>query len=107
MKRKPIFPMSTGELEALSTKQLLTRLRRLHRCEASSVLSDRGARYHDPPGSIEFKNTADWTAAYHQLKEILARREHVLKGAQLVELRHQKARKGRSLERRMGKRQHW
>lgn len=107
MKRKPIFPMTTGELEALATKQLLTRLKRLHRCEASSVLSDREARHPDPPESIEFKDTAEWTAAYHQLKEILARREHVLKGAELVELRHQKARKGKSLERRTGKRQHW
>ena len=41
MRRKPIPPMSLEELEKLSTKQLLARLRHLHECEESALLSDR------------------------------------------------------------------
>lgn len=63
------------ELEALSTKQLLGRLKQLHQCEESLALSDRD----DPgdPGRIEFKQSPEWIAAFHDVKQVLSRREHV------------------------------
>jgi len=73
MKRKPIFPMPLIELEALSTKQLLGRLRRLHECEESLALSDRDIA--DDSGCIEFKQSPEWTTAFQEVKEVLSRRE--------------------------------
>jgi hypothetical protein len=82
MKRERILPMSDPELEALSTKQLLARLRRLHQCEESLTLSDR--EHSDASGCIEFKQSAEWIAAHKQLRQVLSRREHVPKGDELV-----------------------
>ena len=77
MRRKPIFPLSLIELEALSTKQLLARLRRLHECEESLAHSDRDAA--DDSGGVEFKQTAEWVSAFREVKQVLSRREHVAK----------------------------
>lgn len=77
MKRKKIFPRTVAELEALPTKQLLARLKGLHQYEQSFALSDRDNNDYDTSGSIEFKETAEWTAAYDHLKRVLARREHI------------------------------
>jgi hypothetical protein len=77
MKRKKIFPLTVAELEALPTKQLLARLTRLHQCEQSLALSDQDSNDYDTSGSIEFKESAEWTTAYDQLKRVLARREHI------------------------------
>lgn len=77
MKRRPIFPKTLIELEALSTKQLLGRLRQLHLCEESLAQSDR-----DTPaeaGCIEFKQSPEWLSAFHDVKQVLSRREHVPK----------------------------
>ena len=75
MKRKPIFPLSTRELEALPTKQLLARLKRLHQCEQSLALSDRDIA--DDSGAIEFKESPEWILAFESLKQVLSGREHV------------------------------
>ena len=93
--------MSEAELEALSTRQLLARLRLLHQCEESLVLSDRDS--NDDSGCIEFKQTPEWTAAHAQLKQTLSRREHVPKGEDLDRRRTAKAHAGRGLERRAGR----
>ncbi len=77
MKRKPIFAIPLIELEVLSTKQLLARLRRLHECEESLVLSDRDVA--DDSGCIEFKQSQEWIAAFKDVKQVLSRREHVPK----------------------------
>ena len=77
MKRKPIFPMPLIELEGLSTKQLLGRLRRLHQCEESLALSDRDVA--DDSGCIEFKQSQEWIVAFQNVKQVLSRREHVPK----------------------------
>jgi len=77
MKRKPIFAIPLIELEALSTKQLLARLRRLHECEESLALSDRDVA--DDLGGIEFKQSQEWIAAFQDVKQVLSRREHVPK----------------------------
>ena len=103
MRRKPIPPMSLKELEKLSTKQLLARLRHLHECEESALLSD-----HDDvsytSNAMQFKNTPEWKAAYEQVKGALSLREHVPKGAELVKERHRRALLNRTTERRTGRR---
>ena len=99
MRRKLFTPMSLEELEKLSTKQLLARLRRLHQCEESASLSDR----HDEGSAsdaILFKDTSEWNAAYGRVKGELSRREHVPKGAELVKKRHRRALLNRTIERR-------
>jgi hypothetical protein len=77
MKRKPIFPKSLAELEALSTQQLLGRLKQLHQCEESLALSDRDSA--DDSGRIEFKQSSEWISAFHDVKQVLSRREHIPK----------------------------
>src|SRR4030095_13126723 len=77
MRRRPIFPRSLVELEALSTKQLLGRLRQLHQCEESLALSDRDVA--DDSGRIEFKQSPEWISAFRDVKQVLSRREHVPK----------------------------
>jgi hypothetical protein len=75
MKRRPIFPKSPIGLEALSTKQLLGRLKQLHQCEESLALSDRDVA--DDSGRIEFKQSPEWISAFRDVKQVLSRREHV------------------------------
>jgi hypothetical protein len=75
MKRKAIFPKSLDELEALSTKQLLGRLKQLHQCEESLALSDRDVA--NDSGRIEFKQSPEWISAFHDVKQVLSRREDV------------------------------
>lgn len=75
MKRKRIFSIPAAELEALSTTQLLGRLKRLRECEESLALSDRDVA--DDSGSIEFKQSPEWISAFRDVKQVLSRREHV------------------------------
>ena len=70
--------MARDELEALPTGALLARLKRLRWCEerrAESDLSDEEVA--SATGSILFKEDAAWRAAYADLKEVLAGREHL------------------------------
>ncbi len=101
MKRKKILPMTVADLEALSTRQLIGRLQSLHRCEESLALSDRDAETYEPSSAIEFKDSPEWVAEFKKLKEVLAHREHVPKGAELAEARRQRAR-GKSAPARTG-----
>ena len=77
MQRRPIFPKALSELETLSTKQLLGRLKQLHQCEESLGLSDRDIA--DDSGRIEFKQSQEWVSAFHDVKQVLSRREHIPK----------------------------
>jgi hypothetical protein len=95
--------MSLEELERLSTKQLLARLRQLHQCEESALLSDRDDA-SDASGIILFKDTPEWQAAYERVKGALSLREHVPKGAELAKRRKRRAILGRKIERREGRR---
>ncbi|WP_166036601.1 hypothetical protein [Sphingosinicella sp. YJ22] len=75
---RAVLPMAQQELEALSIGALLARLQRLRWCEdsrAESDLSDEEVR--SAAGSILFKEDAAWRAAYTDLKEVLANREHL------------------------------
>jgi len=62
-------------LESFPTKKLLARLKQLHECEEALALSDRDAP--DASAGIEFKQDAAWIAAYRDIKQVLATREHV------------------------------
>lgn len=68
-------------LEGMHTGSLLARLRELRQCEESFGLSDRADMEDEPDpaatGYIEFKDSTAWVAAYNELKEILAGREHL------------------------------
>ena len=75
MRRRPVFPKSLAELDALSTKQLLGRLKQLHQCEESLALSDRDVV--DDSGRIEFKQSPEWVSAFRDVKQVLSRREHI------------------------------
>jgi len=101
MKRDRIFQMSKSELEALSTKQLLARLKRLHQCEESLAFSDKEGS--DNSKYIEFKQSAEWITAYEQVKQVLSGREHVQKGVELVQKRTAKANSDRSSNRKAGR----
>jgi len=79
--------MNPSDLEALSTKQLLARLTRLHQCEESLALSDRTAESYEASGAIEFKDTPEWVLEFEKLKELLARREHIPRKAELAKSR--------------------
>jgi hypothetical protein len=81
MKRRPVFPMPLIELEALSTKQLLARLMRLHQCEESLALSDRDVA--DDSGCIEFKQSPEWVTAFQDVKQVLSYREYFPKKSEL------------------------
>jgi hypothetical protein len=102
MKRRFIALMTNEELERLPTKQLLARLGQLRHCEESASLSDSG----DESGlsGVMFKDSAEWSAAYEQLKAILAQREHVTKGLELVAVRKRKAKLARTTDRRVARR---
>jgi hypothetical protein len=92
MKRKNLFPMTVSDLEAFSTKQLLGRLKSLHRCEESLAFSDRSAESYQSSSAIEFKDSPEWMTEFKKLKEVLAGREHVPKRMDLAAARRQKAR---------------
>ena len=84
------------ELEALSTRRLLARLQQLRECEESLAVSDQTTRSES--GTIEFKQTQEWVQAFQDVKQVLSRREHVPKGAELTALRAGRARLGKSVE---------
>ena len=102
MRRRPIAFVSAEKLEGLPTKQLLARLDQLRRCEESASLSD--CREDEIPSGIVFKETPEWSTAYDQLKKILARREHVAKGTELVIARKRRATLARTVDRRVTRR---
>jgi hypothetical protein len=95
--------MSLEDLEKLPTKRLLARLRKLHQCEESALLSDHDD-VSNTSGTILFKNAPEWKAAYEQVIGALSVREHVPKGAELAGKRHERALLGRTIERRTGRR---
>lgn len=69
--------MTKEKMEALPTKRLLARLKRLHQCEQSLSLSDREQNVYVFSGFIEFKESPEWISEYNTLKEILSKREHI------------------------------
>ena len=64
-------------MEALPTKRLLAKLKTLHQCEQSLVLSDRDLSEYISSEFIEFKESPEWIAEYDSLKKVLNKREHI------------------------------
>lgn len=66
------------ELEKKSTKELLSYLKKLQRCEESVELSDQDINKDETDSErIYFKQSKKWTIAYNIVKTILATREHI------------------------------
>ena len=79
MKNKKIALIELQKLDALPTKRLLMRLKRLQQCEDSVTLSDRDINEHTGPGFIEFKDSPEWIAEFTYVKALLSEREHIVK----------------------------
>jgi hypothetical protein len=92
MKRRLIPILKSEFLLKMPTKQLLGRLRALHRCEESAPFSDLTAGEIAASNGILFKNSAEWQDAYDQLKAILATREHVPTAAERARNREKRGR---------------
>jgi hypothetical protein len=72
--------VSRAELEALPTKALLGRLKRLYECEqepADSDLDPGELAALEALGGINFKSEPQWRAAFKDVKAVLATREPV------------------------------
>ena len=93
MKRYPIPVLAPEALVDMQTKQLLGRLRSLHQCEESAVLSDRPPEEVAASEGILFKNTIEWQRAYTDLKTVLATREHAPTAAERAIARQQRTQK--------------
>lgn len=65
------------ELQNLSTKRVLSYLRKLHECEESLELSDWTIEELSQEKNIIFKSSKEWKIQYKLVKEILSEREHV------------------------------
>ncbi|GAA6170257.1 hypothetical protein [Sessilibacter corallicola] len=65
-----------GELKSTHTGSLMSRRKKLLKCEESQLKSDRNPDYELELGTIEFKDSKEWKIAYFQLKEELSKREH-------------------------------
>ena len=88
-----VEPKTLAELEAMHTGSLMSRRKSLLKCDESFELSDQTVR--SGSGLIEFKNTPEWKQAYQQLKEVLAKREHVPNKQERKKLRQLKASKSK------------
>lgn len=75
---RAVAPLQRSELEALPTRALLARLRRLRWCEECPTGSDlTEEEVASAAHLILFKSDEAWRTAYSDLKDVLARREHV------------------------------
>lgn len=75
---RAVAPLSREALEALPTRALLARLKRLRWCEESRASSDLSAEELAAAGDlILFKEDSAWSDAHSDLKAVLAGRGHV------------------------------
>ncbi len=74
--------LDAAVLSTRPTKALLARLRCLLRCEESPFATDAYPDELARAEGILFKDTPEWQNAYAELKQLLATREHVPKGAE-------------------------
>ncbi len=103
MKPRHVPCRAKSELEGLTTRQLLGRLRSLLACEDAQEASDFSVEEVQTVEGIVFKNTAEWAAAYSVVKELLSGREHVPGGDERRQQRVERARLNRSSEKRLGR----
>lgn len=96
--RLPI--LDRAALEAMPTDSLLSRLRRLLACEESLSASDRSGEEDRQAPVIEFKDSAERTAAHRELKEVLAHRENLPNAQERRDKRMTRAASNRTKEKR-------
>lgn len=82
--RKYAKILEKESLSKLKTKQLLSRLKLLHKCESSYLDSDLTSSGIQNPDSntselIIYKDSKKWIDSYNDLKEELSKREHISK----------------------------
>jgi hypothetical protein len=77
---RAVQPMSSEQLNSLSTRALIGRLSRLRQCEESPAMSDLSAAEILEISGIYFKSSPEWSSAYNQVKSVLSLREHVVRG---------------------------
>jgi hypothetical protein len=94
--RVPILDASV--LSSLHTKTLLARLRRLQRCEESASGSDATLDELAGVVGILYKDTPEWAAAYINVKQVLASREHVPHGPENLSARMDRVRANQNTE---------
>jgi hypothetical protein len=82
MGRRAINIMTREQLEAMPTRSLLGRLRRLRECQESIERSDLDSVEIAALTGINFKADPLWSEAYEQVKTILETREHVARAAE-------------------------
>ena len=76
--KRALLKVARSELESLPTGALLARLKRLRWCEEAADQSDlTAAERASAANLILFKTDPAWHAAYADLKDVLAAREHV------------------------------
>ena len=100
---RAVASLSPAELEQLTTKELLGRLRRLQACEESPDTSDMTSNEIASVQGILFKHTPEWQQAHTELKSILRSREHVPGDAERNKQRAKRANRNRSSEHRNGR----
>jgi hypothetical protein len=100
MLKNEVSILDPAVLPSMRTRELLARLRRLHRCEDSASLSDASPEELARVTGILFKDTSAWKSAYLALKQVLASREHVAKGAETRVFRVDRAHRNRTAEHR-------
>jgi hypothetical protein len=77
---RAVSPVPRSHLEASPTGALLARLKRLQWCEENPLGSDLSdEEITSASHLILFKSDEAWRAAYAELKDVLANREHVAK----------------------------
>jgi hypothetical protein len=81
MRRRLVVCVTRESLESMSTRALLGRLQRLRECEDSPDSSDLSPTEISALAGILFKSDPEWSAAYDQVREVLATREHVQSAA--------------------------
>ena len=78
--------VSRENLEKLHTKSLLSRLKKLQKCEDEIEWPPYAHKEQlenlEKSNFIEYKNTCLWRNAYQDLKDILSKREHILTAAE-------------------------
>lgn len=94
--------LDRAALEAMPTGSFRSRLRKLLACEESREASDRPDETGDraPSRVIEFKQSAEWTAAHRDLKAVLAKREHLPNAQERRDKRMARAAANRTMEKR-------
>jgi len=80
MKPKTVKPIDPLELENLSTKRILSYLKKLQQCEDGPELSDWTKEEVSKVDGIVYKSSREWIIQHQLVKSVLATRPHIVDG---------------------------